>query len=237
MPRRPLPALLLAALGLLALPSVSPGDGGSFLCPPCRDEQPPPGLRVPYVPREGDLVFFAARSRLWRALFAVACAGTPTHVGIVVRAPDGHPLLLEAGSLDPTHVRVREVLPRMHDYDGPVWVRRLREPLDAEQSACLTAFAQAQSGKRYAMLRTILELTPFRTHGRVGAYVFGRPWVERRSWFCSELVVAAGAHVGLIDPHEVQPNTVYPCDLFRDERHDLSACWEEPRLWTLGAGH
>ena len=88
-------------------------------------------------------------------------------------------------------------------------------PLTAEQSARLTAFALEQTGKRFAVFRLVLEVTPLRAHGTLHGHVFGSPRIDRPSWFCSELVVAAMSVAGLIDPHVLKPNTVYPRDLFR----------------------
>jgi hypothetical protein len=206
---------------------------GSYLCPPGGTANClPPGPREVYVPQEGDLVFFAEHSLFWRTVYALAHTGPPYHVGIVVRLPDGHMATLEAAPYTTIHVFLLDALPRLHSHRGAVWVRRLRVPLSPDQSACLTNFALGQAGKLYALGRMVLEITPLRNHGRLHARLFGRPWVERHSWFCSELAAAAAAHAGLIDPHKVFPNTVYPRDLFLDSPHDFRPCWEEPRRWT-----
>ncbi len=111
-------------------------------------------------------------------------------------------------------------------------MRRLRVPLSAEQSARLTAFALEQTGKRFAWLRLILEVTPFRAHGLLHSRLFGSACIDRHRWFCSELVVAALAVAGIVDPNVMKPNAIYPRDLFRDWPFDLKPCWEEPRRWA-----
>jgi hypothetical protein len=165
-------------------------------------------------------------------MYALAHTGPPYHVGIIVCMPDGRPAILEAGPGDTTRVFILDLLPRLYGHDGAVWVRRLRVPLTPEQSACLTQFALEQAGKRLATVRLVLEITPLRNHGWLHAHIFGRPWVDRCAWFCSELVTAAAAHAGLIDPYQVRPNTVYPRDMFRDNPNDFRPWWEEPRRWT-----
>jgi hypothetical protein len=192
----------------------------------------PPGPREVYIPAAGDMVFFAEDSLFWRVVYALARTGPPYHVAIIVRLPNGDMATLEAAPYTTVHVFLLDALPRMRGHHGVVWVRRLREPLTAEQSACLTNFALAQTGKRYALGRMLLEATPLRNHGRLHARLFGRPWVDRHAWFCSELTAAAAAHAGLIDPHKIFPNTVYPRDLFMDCPHDFRPWWEEPRRWT-----
>jgi hypothetical protein len=216
--------------------AVASNDGcscGSYLCPPGRDAHClPPGPREVYVPCPGDLVFFTYPSYFWQTIYALAHTGPPFHVGIVIRMPDGHMALLEAGPGDTYRVFILDLLPRLYDHFGPIWVRRLRVALTAEQSDCLTQFALAQDGKRLAVARLVLEVTPFRTHGWLHRRIFGRSCIDRCSWFCSELALAAAAHVGLIDPHKVHPNTVYPRDLLLDTPYDFRPCWEEPRRWT-----
>jgi hypothetical protein len=188
--------------------------------------------REAYVPREGDLLFYRDFSPFWRTLYFLAYTGPPYHVGIVVRLPDGRFATLEAGPYDSRHVYLLDLLPRLQTHDGTVWVRRLRAPLTQEQSSRLTDFALEQAGKHFALLRIALAVTPLRAHGPLRSRLFGSPRVDRDRWFCSELVVAAAAVAGLIDPRRVPPNTVYPKDMFIDWPHDLRPCWEEPALWT-----
>jgi hypothetical protein len=233
-------AVLLAAFWWSAIPPQSTYGVSTpemFLCPPAplgRDL--PTGLREKYVPHEGDLFFFSDHSVFWRWVYMLAWTGPPFHVGIVARLPDGRPALLEAGPFDSSKVYLFDMFPRLKVHDGEIWVRRLRCPLTADQSASLTQFALEQAGKPFALGRVMLEGTPIRNHGFPNAQLFGRPWIDRQRWFCSELTIAAAAHVGVIDPNVIRPNTVYPRDLFLDAPHDLSPWWEEPRRWTSEPG-
>jgi hypothetical protein len=189
-------------------------------------------LREAYVPKEGDLLFFTDHSPFWRVLYLLAYTAPPYHVGIVVRLHDGRLGTLEAGPYDSRHIYLLDLMPRLRTHDGTVWVRRLRTPLTPEQSTRLTDFAYEQAGKRFALLRISLAITPLRAHGPVRSRLFGSACIDRRKWFCSELVVAAAASVGLVDPHVMRPNTVYPRDMFYDRPHNLSDRWEKPALWT-----
>lgn len=229
------PPLLLAVLALFlggaARGEEDPRD--SFVWPALPG---PDGVirrvRQVYEPCPGDLVFYAHGSKVFRVLFALAHSGPPYHVGMVVALPDGRPGLLEAGPWAEMRVYLLDALPRMHSHEGQVFVRRLRVPLSAEQSAQLTAFALAQIGKPFACLRVAGEGTPFRASGVLGRHLFGSPRVDHKHWFCSELAVAASCVAGLLDPHVICPNTMLPRDLFLDKPHDLSSVWEPPVLWT-----
>ncbi|MGH7174189.1 MAG: hypothetical protein ACRELG_28300 [Gemmataceae bacterium] len=233
MARRYLPSAIL----MIVLSCWSNGRGGCcraaepsgwlLVCP-----QDSSGPREPYLPQPGDLVFYTHDSLRSRLFYTLARTGKPYHAGIVVNLPDGRPAILEAGPYDYLHVYLMDALPRMRTHRGIVWVRRLRVPLTPEQSARLTAFALEQTGKRFALFRLVREVTPLRAHGTLHGQLFGSARIERPSWFCSELVVAAMAVAGLVDPHVLKPNPVYPRDLFRDCPFDLTPFWEEPRRWN-----
>lgn len=224
------------ALLLIVLICWSSETGGCRAAEPCgwllADSLTTDGPREPYFPQPGDIVLYDHKSLRSRFFYTLAHTGKPYHAGIVVNLPDGRPAILEAGPYDYTHVFLMDALPRMRTHKGTVWVRRLRVPLTPEQSARLTDFALHQTGKGFALFRIILEVTPFRAHGSLHSRVFGSPKTERHGWFCSELVVAALAVAGLVDPHIVKPNTLYPRDLFRDCPFDWKPGWEEPCRWT-----
>jgi hypothetical protein len=189
--------------------------------------------RQPYVPRAGDLVLYTDDNGVvWRVAFALARTGPPYHCGIVVDMPDGRPGVLEAGAYDLSTISIIPLDVRFRNHAGPTWVRRLRQPLTREQSARLTAFAVAQTAKKYALARICLGVTPFRAHGRIHAQLFGSSCIERSRWFCSELTVAAAAVAGVLDPHVIKPNTVYPRDMYLDKPYDFSPWWEGPALWV-----
>src|SRR5262245_56815380 len=54
----------------------------------------------PYVPKEGDMVFFDDHNPFWTVLFLWAGTGPSLHVGIVVKKEDGTLAVLEAGPDD-----------------------------------------------------------------------------------------------------------------------------------------
>lgn len=236
MPRR---AFLVAMLSIaLVCLSNRPGrcrapEDCGWLAPPDACPQDSTIPAEPYLPQPGDIVLFSHNRLRSLFVYALARTGKPYHSGIVVNLPDGRPAILEAGPYDYVSVYLMDLPPRLRTHEGGIWVRRLSVPLSPCESARLTSFALAQTGKRFALFRVILQATPFRAHGPVHARIFGSSRIDRHRWFCSELVVAALAVVGRLDPHRIKPNTVYPRDLFRDQPFDLKPCWEAPRRWTI----
>jgi hypothetical protein len=190
---------------------------------------------VPYYPQEGDLVFFTGTSKFWKCYSSVVPHSAPQHVGIVVRLCDGSLALLEvcpdSGTLAGPFVCLLDVLERLHQAPAECHVRRLRCPLTPEQSACLTNFAVAQQGKWIAGVRLFLVLTPFKVHGPVRTYCFGKTCTDRAAWICSELVVAAAAAAGLLDPHVYKANAILTYELYEDKTYDLSCVWYPPVRW------
>ena len=190
---------------------------------------------IPYVPREGDLVFYDDRNLLWTLLFAYAGTGAPLHMGMVVKKTAGTLAVLEAGPDDTIWVRLLDLEKRLpqfqRDFDGPITIRRCKKELTADESKALTKFAQAQDGKRYAIGRLLLQGTMFRSRGPVRELFFGGTYLDRDSWICSELSVAAGTVVKLFDPKSVYANVAYPRDLVDNARHDLSATWHDAAVW------
>ncbi len=168
-----------------------------------------PASIEPYVPHEGDLVFYDDHNWVWTALFLWAGTGPPLHVGIVVKKEDGGMAVLEAGPDDTIWVTIQDVGPRLRkfqeDYHGTINIRRCKQALSPEKSAALTKFALAQDGKRYAIARLLLQGTRFRNRGPVRELFLARTDLDRSSWICSELVVAAGTVAGLF-PDTVKSN-------------------------------
>jgi hypothetical protein len=189
-----------------------------------------------YTPREGDLVFYDDKHVGWTLLFAYAGTGAPLHMGIVVKKNDGQLAILEAGPDDTVSVKMLDLHPRLiqfnKDFKGStIHIRRCKKELTDEQSKALMKFAQAQDGKRYAVGRLLLQGTSLRTRGSVLEKVLGKTVLDRDSWICSELAVAAGTVVNLFDPKVVPSNVPYPRDLVNNERYDLSANWHDAALW------
>jgi hypothetical protein len=210
---------------------VRAGEAAGWLLPAGTGSEDQLAPREAYVPHPGDIILYSSHHLRSMFFYALAHTGQPYHTGVVVSLPDGRPAILEAGPYDYVSVYLMDLLPRLRTHDGSIWVRRRCVSLTPEQSARLTAFALEQTGKRFALFRVILEATPFRAHGSLHSRLFGSPRVDRRRWFCSELAIAALAVAGVVDPRIMQPNTVYPRDLFVDRPIDLKPCWEQPRLW------
>ena len=168
-------------------------------------------------------------------LFAYAGTGPPLHMGIVVKKSDGTLAILEAGPDDTIHVALLDLEKRLPqfaaDFKGTISIRRCKKALTKEQSQALTKFAEDQDGKRYAIGRLLLQGTSFRSRGPVRELILGKTYLDRDSWICSELAVAAGTLVKLFDPKVVFANVAYPRDLVDNERYDLSANWHDAALW------
>jgi hypothetical protein len=198
----------------------------------------PPGGKAsesqPYIPHEGDLVFFDDNNPVWLALFAWAGTGPPLHAGIVVKRYNGSLAILEAGPDDTTWVTIQPVAPRLRqfhkDYHGTITIRRCKQDLTRQQSKALTWFAEAQEGKRYAVIRLLLQGTPFRSRGALRERFLAETKLDRWSWICSELVVAAGT-VAELFPDTLKANVTYPLDIVDNRRHDLSDTWQDAEAW------
>ncbi len=234
---------LMSGFCLLA-PAQTPECGGSFLYQPafCIDEV----LRCPaeaYLPQPGDILLRLDHSKFWRITHWMALAFDPNGSAIVFARPDGSLAVLEAGPNDTMWVRTLDLLPHLREYAaiGRVWIRKRRVPLTPEQSCRLTEFALAQDGKRFALQRLGLQLTPFRPRGPLRTRFVGKPHGGcLRTYFCSELVCEACVAAGLLDPERTRPSATYPRDLFYgrsfnpfiNHHLDINAGWYPPARWT-----
>src|SRR5262245_58567279 len=98
-----------------------------------------------YLPRPGDILLYRHASVAQNLVYSLAGAGGVTHAGLVVARPDGRPALLEAPGPFRS-VRLAEMGPLLHGFQGRLWVRRRKVALTGAESALLTAFASAQVG-------------------------------------------------------------------------------------------
>ncbi len=190
-----------------------------------------------YEPRPGDIVLYDDFNKLFHFLFKLAKTDAPTHVAIVVARPDGTPALLDLTGPKTISAKVviLDVDTRLKSYPGVIMVRRIRQPLTPEQSQDLTRFAQTESGKSFALPRVMLQGTPFCPRVGLRRELFGKTYLTRDRWFCSELVVAACASARLLDPRAVRANATYPRDLAYDETINLSSLYHPPMWWTAAA--
>jgi hypothetical protein len=235
---------LLLAASCPAVQVPGPPTGGSFLYQPafCIDDLLR-GPAEPYLPQPGDILLRLDGSVFWRVTHYMALAFDPNGSGIVFARPDGSLAILEAGPNDTMWVGTPDMLPHLAEYAaaGKVWIRRRRVPLTPEQSCRLTEFALAVDGKRFALPRLGVQLTPFRSRGPLRTYFMGGPHgCGRHAYFCSELVSEACVAAGLLDPTRTRPSATYPRDLFYgrslnffiDHHLDVNACWYPPARWT-----
>jgi hypothetical protein len=197
--------------------------------------------RVPYCPQPGD-IFLCTGCEMWAKLgHWAAWSGAPQHSGIVFARPDGQMALLEAGPHNCLHCKTLDLISELTSYAEceRVWIRRRMIPLSCEQSVRLTEFALSHEGVRFALLRMLGQLTPFRARGPLRTRFVGGPHGNRCSYFCSELVMEACVAAGLLDPTTTRPCATYPRDLFfgrsrnpfLNEHLDLSN-WAPPARWT-----
>ncbi|MCI0637533.1 MAG: hypothetical protein L0Y72_13800 [Gemmataceae bacterium] len=187
---------------------------------------------ISYRPQPGDILLYT--NFKYERIFQLAGIGAPTHSAIVFARPDGTPAILELTAPQFWRAKVRhlDVGTRLRDYEGPIMVRQPRTPLSPEQSAALTRFAMPQEGKDFALGRFFLQATPFCCRTGLRRLVFGHSFADRSRWICSEIVVVAAAHAGLLDPRAFPANAMYPSDLAYDQAYDLSAAFLPPVLWT-----
>jgi len=196
---------------------------------------PTPGTAaIPYQPQPGDIVVSDDFNRFYHFVFKFADTAPPTHAAIVFAGVDGKPTLLDltGPSLFNSKVTLFDIESRLQTYPGVIQVRRLRQPLTPEQSQELTKFAHAQEGKGFAIGRIVLMVTPACPRHGLRQSLFGHTYLDRKRWFCSEMVVAACAKSGLLDARSCRANAIYPRDLAVDERLDLSHLYHPPQTWT-----
>ncbi len=223
--------------------ATAPVGGGSYLYQPafCLDEVLR-GKAEPYAPQPGDLFFSTDPLFIARAGHCMAWSGAPHHSGIVFARPDGSMAILEAGPHNTLHVRVTEAVEAMGSYEckAMVFMRRRLTPLTPEQSECLTRFAMAQDGKRFAAVRVAAQVTPLRSRGPLRTFFIGGPHGERDSYFCSELLLESCVAAGLLDPERTRPAATYPRDLFFGDSPnpflhrylDINCSWHPPARWV-----
>jgi hypothetical protein len=235
--------MLLVLCSVLGMDPLPVAPEGSYLYQPafCIDDVLR-GPAEPYLPQPGDIMLRLDGSVFWKVTHYLALAFDPNGSGIVFARPDGSLAVLEAGPNDTKFVGTLDLLPHLREYEeqGKVWIRRRRVPLTPEQSCRLTEFAQAEEGKRFALVRLAGQLTIFRSRGPLRTWFVGKPKGDRCSYFCSELVSEACVYAGLLDPARTRPSATYPHDLFfgrswnlyLNHHLEINEGWCPPARWT-----
>jgi hypothetical protein len=185
----------------------------------------------PYVPHEGDMLFYNDHSAKWGVLYKMVGSDAPYHSGLVYKQPDGLCGAVEAGPNDSLECRTLDLKARLYDWPHTLYIRRCKKQLTPEQSAEMTKFALAQDHKRYALGRLLLQATPWRARGTVRKSLFGATYVDRPSYLCAELVIAGGTVAGIFDPHVHKGNTIYPRDIIYNDVYDLSPLYHDAQVW------
>ena len=228
----------LACAGMLPCNPAGDLPGGSFLAMPTLDPDGRPALQVePYLAHEGDLILFHEHVKIWDIVFRVVGSGPPDHSGVMFRLPDRRLAILEAAPENGKggyilRVCLMEMNSRFESCKGTILIRRLRTPLTPLQAAQLTDFAIAQQGKRYSIGRLLRQFTPIRSHGSARKTIWAKTELNRRTWICSELVVAACTVIGLLEPARYPATAIYPLDLLEDSTYDVSPIWNTAGMWS-----
>jgi hypothetical protein len=194
-----------------------------------------------YVPQPGDVMLGTDDNWFWKVTHDLAFAGEPHNSAIIVQKRDGSLGVLEAGPNDCVWVKTVDMLPHLKEYadKGPVWIRKRKMPLTPEQNERLTAWAEKQEGKRFALGRLLMLLSPIRDRGPIRTHFLGKPHGDRSSFYCSELVLESCVAAGLIDRATARPSASFPHDLFFDQSYNpyiskhlpLVHDWEPPARW------
>ena len=242
---RYLPIMSIGLLGCVAVLSAQPCEQfiDSYLYDPsyCMDKVLRGSPRK-YLPQPGDVMLATDKNLFWKITHDMAFAFEPHNSAIIVARRDGRLAVLEAGPNDTLWIRMLDMLPHLKEYadKGPVWIRKRKTPLTPEQLACLTDFAERQCGKRFALGRLGVQLTPFRDRGPFRTEFMGMPHGDRNSYYCSELVLESCVAAGLVDRATTRPSASYPHDLFFERSHNpyinqhmpLEPDWDPPARWS-----
>jgi hypothetical protein len=229
--------------GALAADQSSCAPIGSYLYEPSYVMFGPPcGHARPYLPQPGDVMLATDPNVFWTITHDMALAFEPHGSGIIITRPDGCLAVLEAGPNDCLWIKALDMLPHLKEYadKGHIWIRKRKTPLTPDQSAALTDFGMRQVGKRFALGRLGVQLTPFRDRGPFRTAFMGGPHGDRKSYYCSELVLESCVAAGLVDCVTTRPSATYPHELFFDQSYNryirehlpLVNDWEPPARWV-----
>lgn len=170
--------------------------------------------RIPVDYRPGDLIFFAGRDPLSRAIALKTCTWRQlllrrwfSHVGICCEFDDGSPsgpriMLVESTTLadQPCFITGRKTIGvqahfpegRVWNYPGAAWRLRLRRSLDAIESRRLSNFCLSTIGQPYN----------YRRAGELALFFWSHLRDETPlpdSWFCSDHALTALKTIDRVD--------------------------------------
>ena len=235
-------SVVLTVVCLLVTSAAARAQGSHLYQPAFAIDHVLRGPTEPYQPQAGDIMLRLDRSVFWRVTHYMALAFDPNGSAIVFQRPDGTMAILESGPCDRQWVETLDCIPHLGEYEaiGRVWIRRRKVPLTKEESCRLTAFAMAQDGKRFALIRLGAQLTPFRHRGPIRTKYVGQPVGDRKTYFCSELVCESCVAAGILDSERTRPSATYPHDLFFgrsynpfiDKNLDINCGWYPPARWV-----
>ena len=201
------------------------------------------GPLTDYRPAPGDVVISASNKLRTQVFYRLSLVGIPSHVGIVVRMPDGKLGVFESGGGGEHHTRTTPLDGRFaRTTDKAIWIRKPKVAPTAEQERRLNEFAALNEGKGFTRRRAIelVPAIPTGPRGPIRTFFLGKPVGFRDEYFCTENVLEALVYSGLIDAETARPTATSPRDLQLDRGtnlyirlHPPLACgWYPPALWV-----
>ena len=213
--------LLCLAMGMCISTAVAQDGRGSYLVQNVKTSDGKYAAQtVPYEPRAGDLVFFDEYKLHWVVLYKLVGSEGPHHSALVFKKSNGEFATVEAGPNDTLRCRILPLLPRLQDFQGTLHIRRVKTPIEKDREEALAKWAAQTDGKRYALGRLALQLTPIRCRGPLRREWFGATYTDRSSYMCAELAIAGGTVAGLFDPKKQPANAIYPRDIIYDRSEE-----------------
>jgi hypothetical protein len=210
----------------------------------------PRGPLRPYVPKAGDIIL-ESDDRLGMTIgHNLAKTTKPHHSLIVFQRADGGFSIVQAGGneeqlnkvgLNDVYLNLLNEEAKTGRKEKKLFVRQRKTPITEEQSAALTCWAYGIEDRRFARVRLMLLMTPWRAKGPLRTAVVGKPDYDRVGYFCSEQVITAMCFAGLLDPELARPGATFPHDLFFGRSlnfwvnrgiQPLNCEWDPPARWT-----
>ena len=150
--------------------------------------------------RPGDILAFSGHG-LISTVVKLITHSSISHIGIVLDPSPGAQIIESTSLRGFAGVTIGSLVQRCSEYDGSIWLLRLRDSLPGNRQA-LQQWLRAQNLEPYDTWGAVE--SAFRVHHAQGG--------DR--WFCSELAAAALQAIGVL-PEGTRPNEIRPCDLIR----------------------